>query len=464
MWLLARHELKLSRFASFVAAAAWAFNGAHQQHYAGGHSTFVPFEYFPLALLLWRRAEDDRRYAVGLGLLVAWMLYEGAVYPTPHLAILLGAEALTRAWPVQRALRIVEAGLIAGVVGLSLAASRILPVVDQLRSHTRPIDPDVDALQWGTFKLMFVERGHERHIAGQQYVWPEFGAYLGVILVVLAVAGIIYAGRRRIWMLALLLLMVALMFGHAGTWAPWDILHGHVFPFKEMRVPSRFRFEVTMFLAAYAGIAVDGLSRTGERVLGLTRGSAVRVAVCALALIGVGDMMGVGIDWFRVTFRNAPEQRPLVASQRLYFGGPGLADFIDQPQQNRGRTDCWDEWGFGAGAPLWHGDVPQARSGDPNVVVEVANRTQNTFTIDVDAKRPGRITLNSPYDRGWQTDVGTTGEQNKVLVLDVPEGRQRIRIVYRPRWFGAGVAVSILGTLGVAAWVVWQRKRRRRRA
>ena len=133
MWLFARHEVKLSRAATFVAAAAWAYSGFHQQHYAGGHFTFVPWVFFPLALLLWRRAENDVRYAVGLGVLAAWMFYEGAVYPLPHLVLLLGAETLTRVWPPRRLPGILRAGAIAGVVAFTyrgqppLAGTRSAP-------------------------------------------------------------------------------------------------------------------------------------------------------------------------------------------------------------------------------------------------------------------------------------------------------------------------------------------------
>ena len=70
MWLFARDEVKLSRAATFVASLAWAFSGFHQQHYSGGHFTFVPFLYFPFAVLLWRRAAGDLRYAVGPGCVI----------------------------------------------------------------------------------------------------------------------------------------------------------------------------------------------------------------------------------------------------------------------------------------------------------------------------------------------------------------------------------------------------------
>lgn len=463
MWLMARHELKLSRAASFVSSVAWALSGVHQQHYAGGHATFTPFLYFPLALLLWRRAEVDKRFAVGLGTLVAWMLYEGAVYPTPHLAILLLAESATRAWPPRRILKTAQAGAIAGVVAFGLSASRLLPVVDQLRAHKRPIDPDVDALTWQTARQMFTARTHERYAPGQQYVWPEFGAYIGWILLALALVGVAYvaATRGRRWILWLLAVSLSFMLGHAGKWAPWEVLHAHVFPFKEMRVPARFNYEVTLFFAACAGLALDGLSRHARTWLGVARGRAARVALVGIALLGAGDMISVGIDWFSVTFTNPPAQRPLPVSTRLYFGGAGLAQFIDQPLQNRGRLECWDEWAFGWGAPLWQGDVAQAKALGDDATVEVANRTQNTFTIDVDAKRAGaRILVNSTYDEAWQTDVGAIADYDKALAVDVPAGRAQIHLRYRPRMFVPGVVVTFASAAALAAILIWRSRRR----
>ena len=462
MWLLARHELRLSRMAAFVASGAWAFSGFHQQHYAGGHIAFVAFQYFPLAFLLWRRAETDRRAAIGLGALVAWMLYEGAVYPVPHLAVLLAAETLTRTWPVRRLPKIALAGVIAVAFALCLGGARLLPVLDQLRTHPRPIAPETDAMTWDTLTSIFVARHHDYHVPGQTYVWPEYGSYLGPIVLVLAFVGIALAGLQNAWMLAPLALAFLLMLGHAGTFAPWTILKGHVFPFKEMRVPSRFCVEVSMFLAAFAGLACDRIGNMGRRYLKNLRASeGLRTVVFATALIGVGDILGVGLFWMDKCFTQPAETRP-PPSTRLYLGGPGMAhELADQPQQNRGRLQCWEEWGFGAGAPLWEGDVPQARATDDGAVVEVANRTPNTFSVDVTATRPTRIRLNTSYDLGWRSDLGKVIELDRQLALELPPGRHHVRMRYWPRLMTAGIGITGLGMAAVVL-LAWRERRRTR--
>jgi len=270
-------------------------------------------------------------------------------------------------------------------------------------------------------------------------------------VLLMALCGLVLAQLEYAWLYALLGLALLLMFGHFHPAAPWSILKGHIFPFKEMRVPSRFRYEVSLFVAMFATIGLDKLGALLKRRLrDPARAAAIATVVAGMAFVGVGDMVSVSLTWIETRFTNAPETHP-APSTRLYLEGPGLAPFIDQPQQNRGRLGCWDEWGFHQGAPLWAGDVPQARAADDGAVVEVGNRTQNTFSIDVDVKRPSRIRVNSAYDHGWRTDHGTLSENEHQLVLDLTEtGRYRIKLRYWPHYMTLGWLLTVFGSLATA--------------
>lgn len=458
MWYFARDEVKLSQKATLVASVAWAYGGFHQSHYSGGHFVFVPFLYFPLAFLLWRRAQTDLRYAIGLGWLVAWMFHEGAVYPLPHLLVFLFVETLTRL-NRKSFVPIARAGVVVLACGLTVGASRFLPVMDQLKAHTRPIGAENDHIQWQTLKDMFLARTHERHVAGQSYVWPEYSTYMGPCLLFLALLGVVAAAFEAPWLLLLAGVAFVLMMGHFSPLAPWAVLKKNVFPFKEMRVPSRFRCEVSMFIALFAGLATD---RIPKRLAAFSRKGAeqLRFALLAIALVGAGDMLATGNFLFQGAFTNPPEVK-VAASPRLFVHGPNLASLIDQPRQNRMRLACWDEWGFSAGAPMWDGDVPQARPAPgQDAIVEVANRTQNKFSLEIVANAPARILINSGYDRGWRTNVGTLSDQEKLLVLDVPAGRHTVKLEYWPHGLTLGFVLAFVGLVGsIAAFVKLSRKK-----
>jgi hypothetical protein len=469
MWLLARHELKLSLGPAFVAAAAWTFAGNFALQYTAGHLTFGAFSYFPLGVLLWRRAENDIRAAIGTGALLALMICEGATYPLVYMLMILGLESLTRLRSLERIKNMAIAAGVVGLVALTVAACRTLPVIDQLRWHKRGDLEDVDALKWSTLKDMFLaRRTYAWEIPGQQYVWHEMGCYVGPIILGLAAIGIVLGGVENLWLFVVLVAMLALMAGHQGKYAPWHLLYHHVPPFSQLRIPTRFRPGAVMAIAAYAGIAVDRIQRRyGDRAQRAGLGDVLALGIMALALIGVGDIMTVGQMIASTTgkewgFDSPPQAAQISPSPRLYEEQHDPR-FIELPDRNVASSTCLDNWAWGRPAKgWWQGDVLQARATNDAASVESVVRTQNTYTIVVNAARPARIRLNSTYDRNWQADVGTTSNDNMLLAVDVPAGHQIVHVRYWPRWFNVGVVVNILGIAGSVLLWRWDAKRRGR--
>lgn len=456
MWLLCRDDLKLSRAATFVAACAWSFGTVHNQ-YAGEHMAFVSFYHAPLLLFAWRKAEHSWNWAVGTGLLLALMVYDGATYPLPLNVVFLGIETLTRLTSVRRALRVAGAAGVVGLVGLSIGASRILPIQDQFAAHNRIVEPDLDHLAnlktWVTMYLL--RSAHWRaHVEGQQYVLGEYHAYIGWLGLLLFVLGVAVAGAESWWLVAASVGLVILMLGHFSSWAPWAILQGHVPPFKSMRVPSRFRLILAMPIAAFMAYAIDRVPALVQRWLGKpSLANAARVGLIGLGLMGAGDSAGLFTEILEYRFLDSGPAR-VQPSTRFYYGGADLhPDFANQPRQNHAWLGCRAAWAYTANAAVWTGDVPQAKAVDDGAVVEVANRTHNTFTIDVNATRPSRIRINSAYERGWQSNVGTVVDDNQLLALDLPPGHHRVQMRYWPRRLTLGLWISLFGLVGSLAFL-----------
>lgn len=448
MWLLARHELKLSRSGTFVAAVLWACAAGHTTQYAGAHEALVCFYNAPLLLFLWRRAEKDWNAAALCGLVLAWMMYDGATYPLPFTAVMLGIETLFRVWPVRRGLRVAAAGLVVAVVAITVGAARMLPLVDQLRAHSRVMEPDIDHIGLPMLRDMYTLRSasYLMRFHDQQYVLGEYLTYIGWVGVVLAIAGIL-ASTEITWLVLLGAAIFLLMLGHFGRLAPWTFLHEHVFPFKSMRVSARFRLLLMMPISLWIALATERAPKLVAR-FSAQWGGAARVVIAGAALLVAGDVAGLGQELIAPRFTGAPEQH-VAASTRFHYGGPGLApDAIDQPRQNRAYLGCRAAWVWYADAAVWQGDVPQARAMDDGATVEVADRTHNTFTLDVDVKRPSRVLLNSAYDAGWRADVGTVVENAHQLAIDLPPGHHRVNVRYWPRKLTLGFVVSAIGLLG----------------
>jgi hypothetical protein len=460
MWALARIEFRMSPPAAFLAAASWAFAGVHFQHCTGGHVVWVCYFYFPLAILFWRRAEHDLRAAVGLGCIGALTILEGGTYPLPYLAVLLGLETLTRLWPGKRVLPIAKAAGVVVLVAFGLSAMRFLPVLDQLTHHSRGLGTDDDRMHWATFEDVFLAREHGRDVRDQTWVWPEYGNYLGPILLWMAGIGVLMLEVTELWALFVCLVCLALMLGAWKPWAPWAFLNHHVYPFKQMRVPSRFVVMFTLFLSVFIGLTVDRLPRRLPFPRARWR-RGFAAGVIALGLVAVGDVLSVGATLATTEFTTGPQDFRAAPSPKLFFVKGDAGPFLDTPHRNKADMGCWEEWAFERDAPLWMGDEPQARGAPGAVKVVFAERTPNTFVVDVDVKKAGRMKLNSTYDRGWRSSVGQVVRDGKMLSVDLPEGKYTVKVWYWPYGLTLGFWISGLSFLLLLAWLLRPYVRRR---
>lgn len=463
MWLLARFDTKLSEVGSLIAAAFWAFASGHTTQYAGGHEALISFYDAPLLFFLWRRAEHDLRYAVGTGLALAWMVYDGATYPLPYTVVILGFESFCRFTSLSRALRVSKAAAVVGVVSFTVAASRLLPLMAQFRAHTRVMDgyPDVDHLSWTMLWQMYTVRSPAflTHIPDQQYVWGEYLTYIGWLGVLLAFVGLVVSAFEQRWLALVGFFTLLLMAGHFAGWAPWSLLQKNVFPFKSMRVPSRFRLLLMMPISLWIALATERVPALVGRV-SANAASAVRALLVAAALLVAGDVMGLGKELIEPRFTGAPEVPQRYATQ-FYYGGPGLTpDAIDQPRQNRAYLGCrLGTWAHYLDAPLWTGELPQARAIDTDAAtVTSVTRTNNTFKLRLDVRRPTRILLNSAFDYGWRATRGRVLEDQKMLALDVEPGQYDVRVHYWPVHMTEGLVLTALGLVGSLAFLLRRRR------
>ena len=322
------------------------------------------------------------------------MMYEGAVYPLPHLVIVLAVESLFRVWPARRGVAMAKAGAVVAAVGFLVAAlplhSRHSSAAAFTTVHDPPSTPITSTWEhrpgrcfWRTTTIAQL-----RSPPGVQCgTGTKYGAYIGPFLLGIAV---LESRRRR---------------GRApvAPGPPRRVLRDDAGRGDEMgaldaaprprlpvqgdarRLPLPCKPRVLVAFSAFVAIAIDRaplrLKAFHRVVLARypARGSldAIPVvpghdplgsALVILALLGIGDVLGVGLTRFPTKFGGVPS-RTFVPSPRLYLGGRGLARFIDQPEQNRGlvRQMLGRVGLFEAGAALWEGDVPQVRASSPEV-------------------------------------------------------------------------------------------------
>lgn len=474
IWLFSSRDAKMSRAAAFVTSAMWTVGAWHVSQSAGNHESFATFYLVPLLFYAWRAAERSSRAVVGTALVVTWIVFQAGTYVVPFTLVLLAVETATRLRSLERIGRVVRATLAVSVLTLLLSASRVLPLADKLFHNVRPMAADTDhILRASTLANVFFFHARDPlgiGAPGQQYGFDEYVIYFGAFGVALAVLGALFAWREHRWTLLVAIVAVMLALGHFAPWSPWSLLQRHVFPFKAMRVASRFLLILAFVMCIWMGVAVDQLctwvATLSKRPLAhdLTRAGAF-----ALGLFAIVDTMNVGRAIVADRFRDAPP-RAVTESERFYYGRPDTPaddldpDFINQPRQNHAWAACRaSSFAFHQDAPIWTGDVAQARAVGDGAIVSDVERTNNTFRLHVEAKERTRIRLNSAYDVGWRSNVGTVVNDDHLLALWVEPGSHDVRLSYWPRTLTAGLALSLCGVLLAATLLVRRDQRSEKR-
>lgn len=467
MLAYARSAVRLSWPAAALAAVAWTFSGFFAWHGAGGHGTFLAFDYLPLLLLGWRRALVDVRAAVGVAVLLALTVAEGGTYPLPYMGLALALEALwlLRARETRRA-SLIAATVVGGLFPL-LAALRVLPILDALRRFPREM-LSIDRMTVADLLVVLTERKHDWRWPGHEFVWPEYSAFVGWTVVALAGLSLLLAlprsapgrtrARREATAAAALgaLVFFGLVLGN-GPLRPWPLLHA-LPVFDSLRVPSRFLGVATFYLTLLAALALDRLATAGVPRTWRRR------ALVALAWLVV---LGAGVDLAMATrpIVDRWTDRPIgaeVAERDFHLISVASydAEYAHLPRRNAGTKSCFEfgmHWKVAPG--LWLGDVPQVRVPAPARVLE-SHRTPSHLVADLDLPQPARVLWNSNFDPGWQPSRGTLVEDAGRLAVDAPAGRYRLEVVFRPALLAPSLALSGLGALLSLALVLSRRLRR----
>jgi hypothetical protein len=449
-----RSAMRFSWPAATLAAIAWTFSGFFAWHGAGGHGTFLAFDYLPLLLLAWRRAQLDVRGAVGVAALLALTMAEGGTYPLPYMGLALALEAvlLLRKRDAWRASAL--AALVVGVLFPLLAAVRILPILEALARYPRNM-LSIDRLSPSDVLLALTERVHDWRWLGHEFVWPEYGAFVGWTVVALAGVALLLAlprgaagpvdARRRMTLAAALgaALFLSLVLGN-GPLRPWPLLHS-LPVFDSLRVPSRFLGVATFYLALLAGLGLDRLA-----ALGAPRSHARRAAVVLAWLIALGATVDIGATTRAIVDRwKEPAIGTELAAPSFHFVSvPNYsARYARLPRENLGTTGCYEggmRWNVAPG--LWLGDVPQARVPGPGRILE-SHRTPSRLVAELELPQPARVVWNSNFDPGWRPSRGVPVDDAGRLAIDAPAGRYRLEVVFRPPLLWPSLALSAVGCL-----------------
>ncbi len=443
-------ERGADRVAAILGVVGFGACGYFSWHFAGGHLSYYGLTLIPWVLICLDRARVKMRYGVWIGVILALVFLMGGAYSYPFMVLLVAVHAVVYSIR-DRSVRIWGATVLAGVISLGLAGVKTGPVFDFTLHHPRP-SAILESIVPVELLEMLLSRDHSYgRWKWHPFTWPEYGAYVGYIVLILAGVAVISQFRKRGYYLGMLVLFAALVLGKHTDYSPYALLRQLPF-YDNLRLSSRYVIFVVFYVAA---LAAFGLTELRQRLnkwrptWQLSRW--LRALPLVIVAVGVAEVLSFGVVEFKRTYNVRPiKARTGGAYYQSTARRPQTESYLG-PFQNRGIVNCYEEGARPLSKHLRLGKyIAQIYPVDQNA--GAAHQTfwsPNEIRFRAKLKRETVVVINQNYDHNWRAAGFAVVAHRGLLGIRMPPGDHRATLEFRPFSFTVGLLASVVTGLGI---------------
>jgi hypothetical protein len=480
-------------------------NGRWAMQAATGHVWHLYYAYLPWAFLFFDRAlghgplSSEARESPGAtesggfwaaqtlrslrfgpllaaAIVIALMVYQGAIYPLPHTLLLLAVYGVARAL-IQKSVRPLAAGMLVALLAVGLAAPKLLPSIDVMLRFPRLTD-STEYVELNTLVQALTAKGQtpgSRPARIPQWGWHEYGMYVGWLpFLFLFLAAYARSPNARALRYAGVISFV-LGLGAFHDYAPWTLLH-KLPMFASQHVPSRWLYPALLLIALCSAGAIEGWLERARRSRPVLE--SVLLALAAYVAFDVSYESNRPMQsafWRRMPELSAPGeyyQIKRVPRELRYHRRDYAPEVVPAMMVNRGVIDCTLMAALNIWAPKdEHGRIPgigavgrdqRGYRGETyfesgNGVARITRWSPNRVSVAFHDAEPGDLlVLNQNYDPGWRgTGEPVRNHQDRVATtVRAASGELEFRFI--PWGFYPGIIVFLVAVGGSLAlrWAI----------
>lgn len=456
-------KMKMSPLAGLTAGMGLAFGSVNLLEIVEGHQNILAFMYIPWIFLTWYIAYQSEQkkkhmYIIVTAILLALVFFQGGLY----LLMYMTAAFIALPFLVANPKKAIFVTLTAGILAMGLASIKLIPVIywvhefqDKAYASSAYTLSSMDKILLGRYL-----HGVEDVIPNQGSGWHEYGAYIGPVMLVLALIGFI-AHRKNRFAQGLLITGVIALFG--SSFGPYlKPFFDHV-PFIPRSNIARIILFTIIPLCMLSGMGIDWIEKR-SRVL-----KYVAIFLVTLAAI---DLMSLSYPLASqafvlpeepITLANA--QFPIQYDPFSYTTRYGEVDYTRAYQatiKGYGTLSYCSVLGPDPAVSIIT-DEDSSYVSFPNnhdATFTINSWSPNKVSITVTSPRPSSALINANYADGWLVNGAPAKNIANKVGIDIPAGTTQLVFQYIPKGMWVGLVITILTTLLVAGAIIHTLARR----
>jgi len=474
MFLLSRYR-GLNIAASYLASFVFMLSSIYILHLTEGHASWLPMVFMPWVFLYYLKSIDDHKKALGAVVFLGLMLFAGSIDVFFISVVFLTIYSFFKLCQLRNLAPVILL-LIIFVGTFLLCSVKLLPMIEFLKQFPRLIESSGGTSLVALYEILLGRSDiyhdillgignmypHEaRYLQAERLAleleWHEYGAYIGIIPLVMFLIGSVSTFKKH-WPLiitGLISLWIAL-----GDWSYvniWLFLHNNVPLFDSFQVPSRF---ILGFIFAVSFLSGCGLEYIEKFILKIKHNKTVLICklfVIAIVSFVVFDLWQVNSPAFLFTFRVPPIEEIEHArfAQRydsvnlngknntrssmypIFLSNSGILDGYEVVNVKKGDVRIESH-------PEYRGEVYLLRS---NEDVFIKSFSPNKIVVDFTVNNADILIVNQNFYTGWKVKKGLQTVQaepfNGLISTHIEPGHQRVVFYFLPFSFLIGLFVTV---------------------
>jgi len=453
MFCLARY-LKLSSVAATLCAVGFMFGSVNLLEIIEGHVNIYMAMWIPWILLAWLAMIRGNKKPLVCGIFLSLAFYGGGIYLLMYTAIAFVGLGFFTAKPFRTFLLTIKAGLWA----LGISAFKLIPVFLWLRKYPDEIyASSANTLPW--LKEIFMERipYGANVFYGQGSGWHEYGAYLGPIVLILALVGLFCMRRDKVARRLFLAAVVAILISASG---PFLKPFFDVFPYVPRSNISRFVLFAVIPVLLLAGYGLDLIQKK------IKFGQTISLFLIGFVAI---DLMSYSYIIAQQAFVLDPVKLSQDAKFPIEYTADGnYVETVDINGDDVKYSRSYASFLAGYGSTIFPSVLgPDARvkvvQDEDHQYVELENKrglvklvdwNPNKVTISVSVQDDDLLIINSNYAEGWYANNKPALDVGGRVAVKVQKSDSIVVFQYKTPGAIPGAIITIVTLLLMAYLVV----------